>query len=67
MPLIDGLSVIRVLQQINPKVKIIAISGQASNSKLLEASGLNVQAFLPKPYTIAELLNTIFDVLSALG
>jgi PAS domain S-box-containing protein len=67
MSLIDGLSVIRVVQQINPKVKIIAISGQASNFKLLEASGLNVQAFLPKPYTIAELLNTIFDVLSALG
>ncbi|RUR87012.1 PAS domain S-box protein [Chlorogloeopsis fritschii PCC 9212] len=65
MPSIDGFQAIRILQQINPSVKIIAISGLTSNHKLLEASGISVQAFLPKPYTIKEFLDTIKGVLSA--
>ncbi|MFB2772094.1 ATP-binding protein [Pelatocladus sp. BLCC-F211] len=62
MPSIDGLNTIRVLQRMNPKVKIIAISGLKSNQKLLETAGIHVQAFLPKPYTIKELLETIKGV-----
>jgi CheY-like chemotaxis protein len=62
MPSMDGLNAIRVLQQMNPSIKIIAISGLASNLKLLKASGIGVQAFLLKPYTIKELLNTIKQV-----
>ena len=64
MPSIDGLNAIRILQQMNPSVKIIAISGLASNRKLLKISSIGVQAFLSKPYTIKELLDTIQDVLS---
>ncbi len=59
MPTIDGLNAIRILQQIDSSIKIIVISGLASNRKLLEASGIQVQAFLLKPYTIKDLLNTI--------
>lgn len=62
MPSIDGFKAIRVLQQMNPAVKIIVISGLASNQKLLAANGINVQAFLSKPYTIKELLSTITKV-----
>ncbi|MCP6761423.1 MAG: PAS domain S-box protein [Fischerella sp. CENA71] len=62
MPSIDGLNTIRILQRMNPKVKIIAISGLTSNQKLLETAGIHVQAFLPKPYTIKELLETIKGV-----
>nr|WP_272898079.1 PAS domain-containing sensor histidine kinase [Chlorogloeopsis fritschii] len=64
MPSIDGFQAIRILQKMNPSIKIIAFSGLASNQKLLEASGINVQAFLSKPYTIKELLQTIQGVLS---
>jgi CheY-like chemotaxis protein len=64
MPSIDGFQAIRILQKMNPSIKIIAFSGLASNQKLLEASGINVQAFLSKPYTIKELLDTIKEVLS---
>ncbi|MCP6762673.1 MAG: PAS domain S-box protein [Fischerella sp. CENA71] len=63
MPWIDGLNVIRVLQQMNPSVKVIAVSGLASNCQLLEANGINVGAFLLKPYTLEELLDTIKYVL----
>ncbi|BAY26746.1 multi-sensor hybrid histidine kinase [Calothrix sp. NIES-2100] len=65
IPSLDGLQAIRVLQQINPSVKIIVISGLRSNQQLLDAKNINVQAFLSKPYTIQELINTLKQVLSA--
>jgi two-component system cell cycle sensor histidine kinase/response regulator CckA len=62
MPTMDGVTAIRTLQKINPQVKIIATSGLESNSKLAEMSGTNV-IFLPKPYTVQELLQTIQNIL----
>jgi PAS domain S-box-containing protein len=59
MPSIDGLNAIRVLQKMNPAVKIIAISGIAANRQLLEAVSITEQAFLSKPYTIQELLHIL--------
>jgi PAS domain S-box-containing protein len=64
MPAMNGLTAIRILQKSNPSVKIIAISGIASNQKLLETNDICVQAFLSKPYTMKKLLNTIADVLT---
>ncbi|NJR73574.1 MAG: response regulator [Scytonema sp. CRU_2_7] len=63
MPSINGLNAIRVLQQMNPSVRTIVISGLTSNHKFLEANNIGVQAFLSKPYTIKKLLDTIKDVL----
>lgn len=63
MPSIDGFHAIRILQQINSAVKIIAMSGLADNCKLLEARNIHVQAFLLKPHTLKELLGTIQAVL----
>jgi PAS domain S-box-containing protein len=65
MPSMDGAVTIRTLQKINPQVKIIAISGLASNEKIAEASGIGVKAFLSKPCTAEELLKTIHIVKSA--
>ena len=45
MPSIDGLTVIRILQSMNPHVKIIATSGLISNNKLALAAGIAVKAF----------------------
>jgi CheY-like chemotaxis protein len=59
MPSITGLNAIRVLRQMNPSVKIIAISGLDSNRQLLADNEVEVQAFLLKPYTIEQLLDTI--------
>lgn len=63
MPSMSGVNAIRILRQMNPSIKIIAISGLVSNRKLLEDSGIEVQAFLSKPYTIKELLDIIQTVL----
>lgn len=65
MPSMDGLTAIRTLQRMNPQVKIIATSGLASNDRLAKAAGIDVQAFLSKPYTLKELLDTLHRILGA--
>ncbi len=65
MPSMDGSTTIRTLQKMNPQLKIIAVSGLASNEQVASSSGAGVKAFLSKPYTARELLSTINGVLSA--
>jgi len=65
MPSMDGSTTIRTLQKLNPQLKIIAVSGLASNEQVASEAGIGVKAFLSKPYTARELLNTINGVLSA--
>jgi CheY-like chemotaxis protein len=64
MPSMDGPNTIRVLQKINPKVKIIGVSGLVSNHKMIELVGNSVKTFLPKPYTSNELLKNLQTVLN---
>jgi hypothetical protein len=65
MPDMDGPRTIRILQKMNPQLKIVATSGLASNDKVAEAAGVGVKAFLSKPYTAPELLKTLSSVLNA--
>ncbi|MBR8833411.1 MAG: GAF domain-containing protein [Stigonema ocellatum SAG 48.90 = DSM 106950] len=62
MASMDGSTLLRALQKINPHVKVIAMSGLGSNTKI--ADGIAVKAFLSKPYTTKELLKTINEVKS---
>ena len=59
----DGPALIRALRQIDPQVKVVAVSGLDSRAKLAEAEKLNVQAFLSKPYTTEKLLTILDEVL----
>ena len=59
MPSMDGAIAIRKLQTINPHVKIIAISGLLSTQNIAEVNSMGVKAFLAKPCTAQELLQTI--------
>ena len=59
MPNMDGPTAIRMLQKMNPQIKIVAVSGLASNEKIAEAAGIGVKAFLSKPCTVKELLQII--------
>ncbi len=63
MPSMDGPTTIRMLQRINPDVKIIGVSGLVSSNKVNVATSAGIKAFLNKPYTAAELLKTIRKVL----
>ena len=62
MPIMDGLTTIRTLQKINPQVKIIAVSGLFSNEKVNAITEVGIKAFLSKPYTAQQLLQTIGNV-----
>ncbi|NMG06161.1 hybrid sensor histidine kinase/response regulator [Brasilonema sp. UFV-L1] len=64
MPSMDGITTIRTLQKINPGVKIIAVSGLASSEKVNTVNNMGVKAFLAKPYTAKQLLQTISAVKS---
>ena len=65
MPKMDGLSSIRVIRKINPNVKIIAVSGLTEKTRLTKLADINVNSYLPKPYTAEKLLKTIHEVLRA--
>ncbi|MFH7026067.1 MAG: PAS domain S-box protein [Heteroscytonema crispum UTEX LB 1556] len=63
MPSLDSLTTIRTLYKLNPEVPIIAMSGLASNEVVTKAASTGVQAFLAKPFTAWELLNTLQRVI----
>jgi PAS domain S-box-containing protein len=64
MPTLDGLSAIQRIKALNPAVKVIAMSGLASNRQVVETIGdQTIKAFLPKPYTTQELLETLHRIL----
>jgi PAS domain S-box-containing protein len=54
MPHLDTPSVIQALQQINPDVKIIAMSGSTLNDGIV--AQYHLQAFLTKPFTTTEMM-----------
>ncbi len=58
MPTMDGAIAIRTLQKINPKVKIIALSGLLPSHKV-HPTNMGVEALISKPCTAKELLQTI--------
>ena len=64
MPSMDGMTTIKTLQKINQNVKIIAVSGLATTDKVNAAHGLGIKAFLAKPYTTNQLLQTISAIQS---
>jgi two-component system, cell cycle sensor histidine kinase and response regulator CckA len=65
MPLMDGPTLIRELHKIDPRVKIIAVSGLDSQASLTRGAKSSAQAFLTKPYTAEQLLTTMRQVLAA--
>jgi DNA-binding NtrC family response regulator len=47
----------------NPKVKIIVVTGAGSALGAPSASEMGVQAYIKKPFDVAHLLVTLHDVL----
>lgn len=65
MPSLDSATIIRTLQAINPQVQIISMSGLSSNEPLASSISKNVKAFLAKPFTAQDLLQTIHNLKTA--
>ncbi|MGJ8644714.1 MAG: PAS domain-containing protein [Luteolibacter sp.] len=63
MPVMDGPATIRILQRMNPSVRIIASSGLTSVDHIRQVTKLGVNRFLPKPYTAETLLYALGEEL----
>jgi two-component system cell cycle sensor histidine kinase/response regulator CckA len=59
MPVMDGRATIYALLKINPKAKIVAMSGMDENESVAKASTAGIKHFISKPYTAATLLKTL--------
>ncbi|BAY95482.1 sensor histidine kinase [Tolypothrix sp. PCC 7601] len=62
MPSLDGLTAIHTLKQLNPQLKIIVTSGLPTHSRKALAAG--AREFLAKPYTAADLLTTLSQLIN---
>jgi CheY-like chemotaxis protein len=62
MPSMGGATAIAVLQRLNPQIKIIACSGTENKDNLDTLTC--VKAFLSKPFTVDDLLNTLQTILT---
>lgn len=65
MPGVTGLDLIRKLRSEDMTLSVILASGTVPVEELNRCPWLEVDALLPKPYTIAELLKTVNRVLRA--
>ncbi len=63
LPLMDGASIIESLRRLNPKVRIIALSGLNASQMISKASDAAIQHFLPKPCSTELLLKVIHECL----
>jgi two-component system, cell cycle sensor histidine kinase and response regulator CckA len=59
MPVMDGRATIYALLKINPKAKIIAMSGMDEAESVAKASTAGIKHFISKPYTAATLLKSL--------
>lgn len=64
MPVMDGMTTIRVLNRMNPDVRIIAFTGMAPEGAHAEARELGAMAWIQKPFSASKLLSTIEEVLA---
>ncbi|MBS0018128.1 MAG: response regulator [Arthrospira sp. SH-MAG29] len=65
MPVMGGKTTIRELKSLNPKIKIVGISGYFSVDIAKDIAELGVDIFLSKPFTTQELLEVLQKCLNS--
>lgn len=60
----DGPATIQVLMRMNPKVRIIAASGQSVKDMVAKATSAGVTDFISKPYAAEALLSKLHAVVN---
>ena len=59
----DGVTLVRLLRKVNPKVRVIVSSGHMQKEAQVVLSGLGVTTFLDKPYSADKLLRSVRTVI----
>ena len=65
MPVVDGVTLCRVLKRMNPEVSVIASTGYADEARAQELRGLNVIEMLSKPFSAGTLLTALHHAISS--
>jgi PAS domain S-box-containing protein len=65
MPNLDGPGMIRAIKNIDPTMKVIAMSGLMNPEQSAKLETLSVKSFLSKPFTAESLLTTLAEVIEA--
>jgi DNA-binding response OmpR family regulator len=65
MPRVTGLELIKKLRSVDMTLPVILASGTVPMEELKRNPWMNLDATLPKPFTLAELLDTVTKVLRA--
>ncbi len=65
LPIIDGVELIKTIRKIQPKAKIIAMSGLEAPISLPDTSDLNISSFIQKPFDAPTLLKEVIKVLTS--
>jgi PAS domain S-box-containing protein len=65
MPVMDGRATVYALLKINPRAKIIAMSGLDESKSAIMAANAGIKHFISKPYTAGTLLKTLRSVIEA--
>jgi YesN/AraC family two-component response regulator len=68
MPKMTGIELLRQVRSVDPDLQFVMVSGHATPEHVSEARGLNVNAFIAKPFyveTVREQLEIVADRLRA--
>jgi DNA-binding NtrC family response regulator len=65
MPRVPGEEVVRVAQELDPGIKVIVISGYSSLYTVSRSVSSGACAFLSKPFSIKELIQTVNTALDS--
>ncbi len=63
MPEMNGKDTYAELKKINPKVRVLLVSGYSLNKQIEELIGLGCRGFIQKPFDIVQLSQKIRQVL----
>ncbi|NPV86185.1 MAG: response regulator [Anaerolineae bacterium] len=64
MPNLDGISALKIIRRVKPKLPIIMLTGQARQSETIASLHLGAYACLFKPIKTDQLLKTLNDLLN---
>ena len=65
MPVMDGRATVYALLKINPRARIVAMSGLDESRSAIMAANAGIKHFISKPYTAGTLLKTLRSVIDA--
>jgi signal transduction histidine kinase len=63
MPVVDGVTLCRVLQKMDPEVRILAVTGHGDEGDLKALHSLGIEIILQKPFNSDSLLSAIHQIL----